>query len=157
EPRAIRVDPQARQVKLSAIAGLVAFLLILAGVALWEFRARRVENVDQVVYGLGLPPVGTVPAMPQKRLLGLAGGLSAEEMEQWRFALQEAVATARTMLLNAARTTNLRMVMVTSAMAGEGKTSLSTQLAVSLAMAGHRTLLLDFDMRNPSACKMLAA
>jgi succinoglycan biosynthesis transport protein ExoP len=157
EPRAILVDPKARQVKIATIGGVVAFLLVLAGIAMWEFRGRRVENVDQIVYGLGIPLVGTVPAMPQKRLLGLAGGLSPEELEQWRFALQEAVATARTMLLNAARTTNLRMVMVTSAVAGEGKTSLSTQLAVSLAMAGHRTLLLDFDMRNPSAFKMLAA
>jgi capsular exopolysaccharide synthesis family protein len=116
-----------------------------------------VENVEQVVYGLGLPLVGTVPAMPRDRFMGLSKQMQKEEFEQWRFALQEAVATARTMLLNAARTSDLRLVMITSAMAGEGKTSLSTQLAVSLAMAGHRTLLLDFDMRNPSAHKLMGA
>ncbi len=155
EARLMPSDPQARQIRLSAMSGGLALVLVLAGLALWEFHARRVDSVDQIVYGLGLPLVGTVPAMPRQRLLGLAGGLKDEELQAWRFALQEAVATARTMLLNAARSTDLRMVMITSAVPGEGKTTLSTQLAVSLAMAGHRTLLLDFDMRNPSAHSLL--
>ncbi len=155
EPRVLPSDPKARQLKMAALGGALTFLLVLAGLSLWEFHGRRVESVDQIVYGLGLPLVGTVPAMPKQRLLGLAGGLKEEEVQAWRFALQEAVAAARTMLLNAARTTNMRMGMITSAMPGEGKTSLSTQLAVSMAMAGHRTLLLDFDMRNPSAHKLL--
>jgi capsular exopolysaccharide synthesis family protein len=151
EARVLLDDSKYRQLKLAVLAGGFAGVLVLFGLAYWEFHARRVESVDQIVYGLGLPLVGTVPAMPRQRLLGLAGGLKDKDLEAWRFALQEAVATTRTMLLNAARTTNMRMVMITSAMPGEGKTSLSTQLAASLAMAGQRTLLLDFDMRNPSA------
>jgi capsular exopolysaccharide synthesis family protein len=41
-------------------------------------------------------------------------------------------------------------MMVTSAMGGEGKTSLSCHLATSLARAGFRTVLIDADLRNPS-------
>src|SRR5205823_3503140 len=43
---------------------------------------------------------------------------------------------------------------VTSAVAGEGKTSLSCHLAASLARAGRRTLLLDCDLRKPSAHRL---
>jgi capsular exopolysaccharide synthesis family protein len=41
--------------------------------------------------------------------------------------------------------------MVTSAVSGEGKTSLASQLVVSLARAGHNALLVDGDLRNPGA------
>ncbi|MFL5340961.1 MAG: polysaccharide biosynthesis tyrosine autokinase [Gemmataceae bacterium] len=155
EARIIPADARRIQIGAAAAAGVVTMIVILFGIALCEFRGRRVESVEQIVYGLGLPLVGTVPAMPRNRFMGLSGRMQSDEFERWRFALQEAVATARTMLLNASRTTDLRMVMITSATAGEGKTSLSTQLAVSLSMAGYRTLLLDFDMRNPSAYKLL--
>src|SRR5262249_28777281 len=107
DPRIVYADPRSRQLKLAGIGGVWALVLILAGIAMWEFNGRRVESVDQIVYGLGIPLVGTVPALPQKRLLGLTGGMSKEQVEEWRFALQEAVATARTMLLNAARSGNL--------------------------------------------------
>lgn len=156
EARVVPMDPLERKIKIAFLGGAVAILMVMAVLALWEFHSRRVESVDQIVYGLGLPLVGTVPAMPRHPLLGLTGRMSAEEVEQWRFALQESVATARTVLLNAARTQQMRVVMITSAMAGEGKTSISTQLAVSLAMAGYRTLLVDFDLRNPTAYKRLA-
>src|SRR5205823_7789267 len=57
----------------------------------------------------------------------------------------------RVMLLRAARSESMRVVMVTSAHSGEGKTSLSTHLAASLAQTGLRTLLIDGDLRNPIA------
>src|SRR5262249_23212014 len=63
----------------------------------------------------------------------------------------EAVDATRVMLLQAARTCPLRVVMVTSAESGEAKTSLSTHLAASLAQVGYRTLLIDGDLRNPIA------
>jgi len=42
------------------------------------------------------------------------------------------------------------VVMITSAMSGEGKTTLAAQIAISLARAGRRTVLVDFDLRQPS-------
>jgi capsular exopolysaccharide synthesis family protein len=48
----------------------------------------------------------------------------------------------------------MQVIMVTSAMQGEGKTSLASQLATSMATAGLRTLILDCDMRNPSVHRL---
>jgi capsular exopolysaccharide synthesis family protein len=64
------------------------------------------------------------------------------------------VDAARAFLLHAARQQETRVVMVTSAVGGEGKTSLATQLAASLARAGRKTLLVDFDLRNPAAHRL---
>ena len=44
----------------------------------------------------------------------------------------------------------VRVVMVSSATQGEGKTTLAVQLARRLARTGERTLLVDYDLRRPS-------
>jgi capsular exopolysaccharide synthesis family protein len=62
--------------------------------------------------------------------------------------LVESVDATRIMLAHAARVDSLRMVLVTSAVGGEGKTSLSSHLATSLARFGQRTLLIDGDLRR---------
>jgi succinoglycan biosynthesis transport protein ExoP len=49
------------------------------------------------------------------------------------------------------------IVVVTSAQAGEGKTSTSVMLARSLALAGPRVVLVDLDLRRPDAHRLLGA
>jgi capsular exopolysaccharide synthesis family protein len=127
-------------------AGLGAFSLILFGVSWWEFRARRISTVDEIVHGLGIKLVGALPALPDRR----ARALPSRDPFYPNY-LIESVDTTRTMLLHAARQDRLQAVLVTSARPGEGKTSLSVQLAASLARAGRKTLFIDGDLRNPAA------
>src|SRR5205823_3082907 len=72
----------------------------------------------------------------------------------WQSVITESVDAIRTQLVHAARTDGLHVVMVTSAVGGEGKTSLASQLAASLARAWRKTLLIDGDLRNPAAHKL---
>jgi polysaccharide biosynthesis transport protein len=143
-----------QKILLSFAATLAGAAAVMLGIAFLEWRSRRIDNLDQVVNDLGLRVIGTIPAFPSKN--SLRSGDAATN-QNWRFVLNESVNSARTMLLHAAKTQNMQVLMVTSAMQGEGKTSLSSQLATSMATAGLRTLILDFDLRNPSIHKLFDA
>jgi len=135
----------------SIAAGVILLFGVVGLIGLLEWRNRRVDGVDQVVSELGMRVIGTIPAFPSRA--SLKSG-EASQNQNWRFILNESVNSTRTMLLHAAKTQRMQVLMVTSAMQGEGKTSLSSQLATSMATAGLRTLILDCDLRNPSLQKL---
>ena len=136
---------------MAAGAGVIGLLGVMLLISYLEWRNRRVDGVDQVVSELGMRVIGTIPAFPSRA--SLRNG-DAGQNQNWRFILNESVNSTRTMLLHTAKTQQMQVIMVTSAMQGEGKTSLSSQLATSMATAGLRTLILDCDLRNPSMQKL---
>jgi capsular exopolysaccharide synthesis family protein len=122
----------------------------LFGIAFLELLARKVDTADEVLSELGLSVVGALPILPARNYQ--AGAIARRETEKdrhWRNVLLESVDATRTLLLHAARTGSYRVVMITSAVSGEGKTSLASYLATSLARSGLRTLLIDADLRRP--------
>jgi capsular exopolysaccharide synthesis family protein len=151
EPKSL---DRSRQMKLAGGAGLGAFVLLLFGVAFLEFRTRKISSAGEVSQGLGLNLVGTLPALPD-RARRLLPGTSSKQDVYWQNLLTESVDAIRTLMLHAARTDDLQVVLVTSASGGEGKTSLASQLAASLARAWRKTLLIDGDLRNPAIHKLL--
>jgi receptor protein-tyrosine kinase len=48
-----------------------------------------------------------------------------------------------------------KILLISSAIPGEGKTTMSVNLAISMAQRGRRVLLIDCDLRNPSVAKSL--
>jgi capsular exopolysaccharide synthesis family protein len=140
------------QARLAGAGGLGFFIMTLFGVAFFEFRARRINMIDDVSHGLGLNVVGAIPAMPARSRK--SGGQESAAEQQWMHQLQESVDAIRTVILHQARTNALHVIMVTSANSGEGKTTLTTQLAASLARGWKRTLVIDADLRHPAAHKL---
>jgi succinoglycan biosynthesis transport protein ExoP len=137
-----------RTLKFALAAALGAFGLALAGLCFAETLGRRVYASDDVSQGLGLPVVGTLPALPARarRKAAPAGVPSALDA---RCGLTEAVDALRTVLLHAPKADGARVILVSSASTGEGKTTLASHLAASLARAWRKTLLIDGDLRSP--------
>jgi capsular exopolysaccharide synthesis family protein len=142
EPFVSQGKSKMRRSLVTGVAGLGALALVLFALGWWEHRARRVAGLEEVVQGLGIELIGTLPPVA-RRGRGCALGTEGEGF------LVESADSARTMLLSAARAHAFRIVMVTSATTGEGKTSVVCQLGLSLARAGFKTLVLDGDMRRP--------
>ena len=142
------IDDEMKKIRVGGAAAFGSFLLAVLGVSFWEFRARRVDHADDVTNTLGLRLVGALPAIPVRARRG--GTLATVAERRWQNLLIESIDATRTLLLHASRMESVRAVMVTSAVKGEGKTSLSCHLAASMARSGRKTLLIDGDLRSPS-------
>lgn len=142
------VDPL-RRLKFTAGAAAGVLVAFLGALSFWEFRSRRIGTVDEVVECVGLKLVGSLPSLPTAR--------EPEAQLVEHRVLIDSIDAIRTMLLRASKFEMLRVIMVTSALKGEGKTSLSCHLATSLARAGRKTLLIDCDLRSPSIADVFSS
>jgi capsular exopolysaccharide synthesis family protein len=143
-----------RRLKYALLAGLAVLLAGLGLVAGLEYRNRRIIHGDEVSSALGLRVIGTVPSLPRRALA--RGAALNGQIPDWQLHLAESIDNTRTLLLHGlGGDLPVRTIMVTSATSGEGKTSLSGHLAVSLARAGFKTLLVDADMRRPALNNVL--
>ena len=131
-----------RRLKMTLLAMLGLFVAGYGGLVGWEYKTRRVTQVRDAANALGLRLLGTVPAV------GRHSKYTGDDPQR---ALAEAIDTTRTLLLYGAPDSRVRTLLVTSAVDGEGKTSLAGHLAISLTRAGYRTLLVDGDVQAPSA------
>ena len=136
---------------------LLGFLLgILVGGALAffvDFLDDTIKDAEEVRFGLGMPILATIPYIamdPQE-------DQSAPEILTHRApksAISEAFRSLRTSVHFSAISTDKKVMLITSSFPGEGKTTIISNLAVTLAQAGSRVLIIDCDMRRPSLHKV---
>jgi succinoglycan biosynthesis transport protein ExoP len=125
-------------------AGLGAFFAPFGLALLWELRIKRVSDSKTIQENARLPIIGEIATLPSRRRSGSAHGNPG----LWLF--EESVDNMRTGITLSEELKDAQVIAVTSASSREGKTSISAQLAVSIARAsGHKTLIVDGDMRSP--------
>ncbi len=140
-------DPKSRLTKTTG-AGVLSLLLPILFFVWLDARKDRINSHREVTDGLGLSVIGSLPLIPRRRMLRLGG--ATEQDQFWRSLLSESVDSIAAVLLRGTKSGTHRAVMVSSATAGEGKSTLASHLATSLAGAGRRTILVDFDLRRPA-------
>ena len=122
----------------TALGAMLAFLL--------EGLDRRVQTSDQVERALGVPSLGVMPFLRRRRWRDRPANYLAEQP----FTHYAEAAQSIIMQLDAAAgDPGPDTVVVTSALPGEGKTTLVVSLAAALARTGLKVCVLDLDLRRP--------
>jgi capsular polysaccharide biosynthesis protein len=135
-------EPITPNKKLNISMGFMLGLILSLGlVFLIEYLNNTIENEDDVERYLQLPTIGLIPK--QNKMVKLI------VVREPKAPITEAFKSLRTNLLFSMENRGLKTLMVCSSIPEEGKTSVSTNIAVSIAQTGKRILLIDCDLRKP--------
>ncbi len=150
------------------LAFFVSTILAFVGLVATDRVDTTIRNPEQVSQSLKARVIGGLPMMkkwratPALALLqnaslmeaGVGGtGKSAQTSNQLS-GFEEAVRTLRNSIMLTDFDRRLKCILMTSASPSEGKSTVAGHLAIAHAEQGHKTLLIDGDMRRPSLHKL---
>jgi len=149
--------PVEPNLKLVVALGIALALLLGLGYAFGlEMMDRTIMTQEDIESTLGVPFLGFVPS-----IRGLDNERPSKASEL--FIVKNANSTAaescrvvRTNILFSSPDRPLKTFVVTSSNPMEGKTMTSVNVGVVMAQGGHRTLIIDTDMRRPRVHKIVA-
>ncbi|PQO38080.1 polysaccharide biosynthesis tyrosine autokinase [Blastopirellula marina] len=128
--------------------GFAGMMIPVAGFVFWDLRSQRINAPSDISKNLRINVLGAIPFVPRSVLVN--SSRNSKKQEYWKNLIAESVGGIVARLFRPSATRQYRVVMISSALAGEGKTTLAGQIAYALAESGARTILVDFDLRRPA-------
>lgn len=153
------IKPVFPNVRLNLALAFLFSTLVAVGVALTsDALDNTLRDSEQVSRTLKTEVVGSLPMVKawRGRIGPAANGIRSTALvrspgaEQAVNGFDEAIRTLRNSILLSDFDRSMKSLLVTSAAPGEGKSTTAAHLALSHAEQGHRTLLIDGDLRRPS-------
>jgi polysaccharide biosynthesis transport protein len=129
-------------VRDSMLGGAIGLVIALLVVGLREALNTKVRSEADVEDALAVPLLATIQRLPR--------GARIVTMGRHEHAFGDKYALLATNLVQSRKDEHRTVLAVTSAIAGEGKTTTAANLAVSLARRGAKVVLADFDLRKPT-------
>jgi polysaccharide biosynthesis transport protein len=144
--------------RLNLALGLV--LGVLAGIgAILVAQAldSGIITAEEAERALGIPSLGAVPQLASTMKDGDGSDTSPQQwvVDKPLSAFAEALRNLKTSIMHSRVDRAVRVVAITSALPGEGKTTTSLCLARTVAMGGSKVVLLDCDLRRRNVNRLL--
>jgi succinoglycan biosynthesis transport protein ExoP len=142
---------------MAVVGGLGIGVLL---VVLLQLLERGLETSDAIEGTLGLATLASIPdarTLPGYRKSGLPAPPAELLLKRPQSTYAEAFRTLRTSIQFADAAKPVRVVAITSAVPGEGKTTTAMGLARAVAAAGGKVLLIDADARRRASSRQFAA
>ena len=150
------------RLSISLALGILLSLAIgVAGVAIAEYRDRRFRTIADLQNALQLPVMGRIPMNLDRTSKNGKNGVSVKgqpgaapvtgpQVLDPESPAADAFRMLRTSLIFSAGEEEKHVFCLTSPSPGDGKSSVTANLAVSLGQLGRRVLIIDCDLRRPS-------
>ena len=149
--------------KMLSVAGFAGLVVGLGLAYLVDMADKSFRNPEEVRHELGVPILGHLPIIapekPRKRKGEPISPIAEMVLTFHRpkSTTSEAYRAVRTALNFGIRGEGHKVIQITSPDPGDGKSTLSSNLAVCMAQSGKRVLLVDADFRRPRVHKLFGA
>ncbi|GAB14357.1 putative protein-tyrosine kinase [Arthrobacter globiformis NBRC 12137] len=147
--------PVSPNVRLSlAVGALTGLALGVAYALVRRHLDRRIRNATEIERLFGVPVIGTLPIDHRldgkSTILEEGAGAGPSPAGATGGAMGEALRELRTNLSFLDVDQPPRIIVVTSSLPGEGKSTVTANLAATLAAAGENVVVVDGDLRRPT-------
>ena len=140
------------EIQIGVLIGILLCILLDVLLALGKNTVKKEEDFKRLFHAKSL---GIMPHAKFHKKRTQTQELIVLDNPRMPRSVLEAARTVRRRIERAQKETGMKSFLVTSAMPGEGKSTVSANIAISLAMKGYKVILVDADLRNPSTAKVL--
>ena len=154
-PSSPRVGPNQKRMRFLGIALAAAFMLGVALPFTYEYFNRPIESEGDIRDLTGLPVLSAVPLVQSRRTMMMGGNAVDDLKQDDYFLFCEAFRRLRVELQLQEREMPCRRLLITSALPGEGKSTIVVNLALALGEVGKHVIVADADFHRPTLHRTL--